>query len=284
VAVDPAGNSYVTGWTEGSLGCPNQGGTDVFLSKHDAAGDLLWTRQLGTPQWEQSNGLAVDGSGSTYVAGWTEGDLGGPNAGGLDAFLAKYDADGNLLWTRQLGVPGNDYSSGIALDSAGNCYIGGSTSGSLGGPSAGGTDVFVAKYDGDGTLLWTHQFGTSENESTNGVAADRAGNTFLIGTARAALGAGHAGGFDAFLSKHDADGTLLWTHQIGTSMDEIGYAGAVDRAGNSFLGGSTRGNLGGPNVGGTDAFVASITPEPATAWLLALGALGLLRRIRRRHM
>jgi hypothetical protein len=70
-----------------------------------AAQTALWTRQLGTPGADYGTAVAVDGSGNAYIAGHTQGSLGGPSAGGLDLVLAKYDASGAPLWTRQFGTP-----------------------------------------------------------------------------------------------------------------------------------------------------------------------------------
>ena len=108
-----------------------------------------------------SYGVSADGLGNVYISGYTYGSLGGPNAGSDDAFVSKYDAAGTLQWTRQLGTSAIDRSYGVSADGLGNVYISGYTSGSLGGPNAGGNDAFVSKYDAAGTLQWTRQLGTS---------------------------------------------------------------------------------------------------------------------------
>ncbi len=74
------------------------------------------------------------------------------NAGGVDAFLAKFDGSGAQLWTRQTGTAVDDYGYGVCVDAAGNAYVAGSTDGAMdGNVSGGGTDIFVVKYQGDGT-------------------------------------------------------------------------------------------------------------------------------------
>jgi len=83
-----------------------------------------------------------------YVTGWTTGDLGGTSAGGSDVFLAKYDVNGNLLWTCQLGTSGWENATGVAADAIGNVFISGDSNGSLAGP--GSTGAYVAKYDQQG--------------------------------------------------------------------------------------------------------------------------------------
>ena len=115
------------------------------VSSSDAQ-TLEWTRQLGTTERDQSFGVSADGLGNVYIAGWTSGDLGGPNAGSSDAFISKYDATGSLLWTEQLGTSGGDYNHGVSADSLGNVYISGDTEGSLGGPNTGSSDAYAAKF------------------------------------------------------------------------------------------------------------------------------------------
>ena len=66
--------------------------------------NVLWTEQLGTSSDDESRGVSADGLGNVYMTGYTQGNLGGTNAGDKDAFLSKYDDDGTLLWTQQLGT------------------------------------------------------------------------------------------------------------------------------------------------------------------------------------
>jgi hypothetical protein len=111
----------MAGFTAGSLGGPSAGGYDVFLSKFDASGNLQWVRQLGTSSDEAANtigsvGASAYSSGNVYLASCTFGDLGGPNAGREDAFLAKYDDDGNLRWIEQFGTSDFEGASKITVD------------------------------------------------------------------------------------------------------------------------------------------------------------------------
>jgi Beta-propeller repeat len=80
----------ITGFTYGSLGGANQGLNDAFIVKYSAAGDRLWKRQLGTAEYDWSNGVATDGEGNIVIGGWTNGALGGRNRGDDDAFVAKF--------------------------------------------------------------------------------------------------------------------------------------------------------------------------------------------------
>ena len=162
---------------------------------------IEWMRQLGTSASDYSQGVAADPLGNVFISGLTRGSLGGPNAGGPDAFVSKYDSSGSLLWTRQLGTAGHDYSYAVAADPLGNVLISGYTRGSLGGPNAGNFDAFVSKYHSSGSLLWTRQLGTSSIEPGYGVAADPLGNIYISGLTQGSLGGPHAGDSDAFLVK-----------------------------------------------------------------------------------
>jgi uncharacterized protein YjbI with pentapeptide repeats len=272
VAVDAAGNAYITGGTNGSLGGPNTGDYDAFLTKYDSAGNLLWSRQFGTTAWDRSSDVAVDAAGNAYIGGFTEGSLGGPNAGDLDAFLTKYDGAGNLLWSRQTGTTGRDFGGGVAIDAAGNVYTSGGTAG----------DAFLTKYDGAGNLLWSHQFGTTAYDTSNETAVDAAGNVYISGLTYDSVGGPNVNDSDAFLTKYDGAGNLLWSRQIGTTAYDVSRGVAVDAAGNAYISGDTQGSLGGPSAGGFDAFLIKFSvPEPAT-FILAAALLGLCITHRRR--
>jgi len=271
VAVDGLGTAYISGETWGSLGGPNAGGNDAFLAKYDSSGSLLWTRQVGTTDHDWSSSVALDGLGNAYISGGTTGSLGGPNAGFEDAFLAKYDASGSLLWTSQMGTTAGDFSRSVAVDGLGNAYISGWTGGSLGGPNAGQSDAFLVKYDSSGSLLWTRQIGTTANDLSFSVAVDGLGNAYISGATYGSLGGPNAGYYDAFLAKYDSSGSLLWTSQIGTTAYDYSWSVAVDGSGNAYISGDTSGGLGGPPVGWTDAFLAKYDSSGSLLWTRQIG-------------
>ncbi len=271
VAVDGVGNSYISGRTLGDLDGNNAGVNDAFLAKFDASGLLVWTKQLGTSSHDHSYSVAVDGAGRIYVSGFSAGNLAGINAGTYDAFLAKYDPNGNQLWSEQLGTTEEDYCQSVAVDGAGNAYISGYTKGSLGGTIAGGEDAFLIKYDPAGTLLWSEQLGTALHDRSYSVAIDAAGNAFIGGYTVGNLGGTNAGAYDTFLAKYDPNGTQLWTQQLGTSASDLSFALAVDGAGNALISGITLGDLDGNNAGSSDAYVAKFDPTGTLLWAEQLG-------------
>ncbi len=266
VAVDSAGNVYITGWTEGSLFGPSAGRHDAFLAKYDSSGTRLWTRQIGTSNSDFSRAIAVDGEGNAYITGSNAGGFGGPGFGGNDVFLAKYDASGTPLWARQIGTSEKDDGVGVAVDGVGSAYITGYTSGSLGGTSAGHADAFLAKYDASGTLLWTRQLGTSDTDRGHAVAVDGTGNVYITGLTWGRLVWPTFGIVDVFLAKYDTSGTLLWTRQTGSPVTDEPYGLAVDNAGNAYITGDTLGSFGGPNAGLTDIFLVKYDTSGTLLW------------------
>lgn len=284
VSADGLGGVYITGSTYGNLGGTQIGNGDVFINKYNASGTLQWARLFGTTAQEGSGGISADGLGNLYVSGATTGSLGGANAGDYDAFVRKYNAEGTLQWTRQLGTSSPDFSRGLSADVLGNVYMSGYTYGSLGGPIAGEYDAFLSKYNAAGTLQWTRQLGTAGPDVSNGVSADGFGNVYISGVTSGSLGGSSAGGYDAFVSKYDAAGTLLWTRHVGTNSFDGSTGVSVDGVGIVYVSGETGGSLGGPNAGKTDAFLTKISsvPEPANWALLLLAGLPLIIR-RRPH-
>ena len=161
--VDSKGNIYVTGYTEGGLdGNTNSGESDIFLVKYNSSGTKQWTQQLGTPTFDEGNGVAVDSSDNIYVSGWTRGEL-DTYAGHDDAIVLKYNSSGTKQWTRQFGSSNDsDHGAGVTVDSSGNIYVTGYTSGGLDGNTNSGKcygggsrprtqhcskDIFLVKYN-----------------------------------------------------------------------------------------------------------------------------------------
>ena len=142
-----------------------------------------WVRQLGTNAAGTSYGVSADRLGNVYITGYSCGPLGEPNPGsGMDPFLSKYDAWGNFLWTRK---PHTDaywkMGRGVSADGLGNVYVSGNTNRSFSGASAGDWDFFVSKYDSQGNVVWSSQFGSDKSDFGCGVSTDCLGNVYPSG-------------------------------------------------------------------------------------------------------
>jgi len=278
MVVDASGNLFINGTTGAALYGQTAGTLyDMFALKLNAAGAVQWTAQIAGKGDESGGDLALDTAGNVYITGSTNPSIDGDaGAGGYDVVLAKFDNTGARLWIRQFGSAGNDYGAGVVTDAAGNVYVAGTTDGALpGSTSAGHDDTFLAKFDSDGTQQWAHQVGTAASEDVTGAAIDAAGNIYLAGYVTdpdnalpSAPEAPHG-----FLAKYDRAGTPQWTRAIDSnSGTEKVNAVAADRAGNVYVVGFTSGDFGGSGAGGyDDAYVLKYDGAGNRVWARQLG-------------
>jgi hypothetical protein len=209
VTGDSSGGVYVVGNTNGEFpGQTNVGGSDSFIRKYNSDGDEEWTRQFGTSEGISADGVSADSSGGVYVVGVADGTLPGQTSEGeSDAYIRKYNSDGDEEWTRQFGTSGEDGAAAVFADSSVGVYVVGSTDDTLPGQtSEGGFDVFVRNYNSEGDEKWTQQIGSSENDFANGASADSSGGVYVVGFTFGTLpGQTSEGGQDAFLAKFQVD-------------------------------------------------------------------------------
>jgi len=230
------GSVYTTGWTSGDLGGPNAGLYDNWLAKYDnTTGATEWLVQYGTPDYEWSWDVRTDSAENVYTAGWTLGTLGETNAGSFDAYLTKFDDQGNLLWVEQFGSTGDDQAYSLYIDKSDNIFIAGYTDGDLGGANAGSFDIWVAKYDTSGNQIWMTQFGSPNRDELYGIVADENGNLYATGVTQGSLGALNAGSFDGWIAKLDASSGEL----LNFSADDGGNDTISGGDGNDTISGGT---------------------------------------------
>ncbi|EAU66928.1 von Willebrand factor type D domain protein [Stigmatella aurantiaca DW4/3-1] len=241
---------YLAGYTAGAFGGANQGVMDAVLLRVDpGTGSTVWSRQFGSTATDLVMAVTTDKNGAIYVAGHTMGSIHGQaNAGGFDMFLTKYNSAGTWQWTRQLGTPNIEQVRGVATDANDNVYVAGHTDGNLGGPNAGNADLFLAKYNSAGTLSWVKQMGTSQADSIYGVATsrrlDNTVDVYVVGYTGASFdGQPYAGGLDAIVVKFAADGTKVWSRQMGSAGNDMAQAIASDGGANVYITGRTNYDL-----------------------------------------
>jgi hypothetical protein len=227
-----------------------QRSTNIILIKLNPAGKIQWTRTLGSSGGEDVvTGVAADETG-IYLGGRATGALPGrTSAGGVGAFVIKYDKSGDRIWVRQFGDPnGDEYVGKIAVESGG-VYITGSVWGALPGQTGLGLhDAWIQKYDTDGAVAWTRQFGTPGNDFGWGVAAD--GDSVYV--------VGQSGDHFAFVRKYGADGSSSWTTTFGSPYPNGAGAFGVTAVRNRvYVVGGTAGPLPGQTHLGdlSDAFL-----------------------------
>ncbi|TGK15730.1 hypothetical protein EHO61_14270 [Leptospira fluminis] len=238
-----------------------------------------WTRLLGAAgAATQSAGVTTDSSGNVYAAGTTTGSLdGNAQIGSQDAYVVKYDTNGNKQWTRTLGVGGSSLSTnGVASDSLQNVYILGSTSVSLDGQAFSGTsDLFLSKYDTNGNKLWTRLLGPSGSAALPmGITTDPFNFVYVTGYTNGNLdGNVLTGLYDLFLTKYDPNGVRLWTRTLGVSGAHTqSDAVTLDSSNSIYLTGYTTGNLDGNVLAGAqDLIVVKYDANGNKQWTRQLG-------------
>ena len=310
VGVDSSNNSYLVGYTTGSLDGPSAGDQDVFIRKYDTSGNLLWGTQFGTDKMDRGYDVVANDSGEVYVVGSTYGDLAGisnPGATGRPGgFLTKLDASGNILWTELLATDQIDNLYSVNLDSVGNVVMAGYTIGDLNGQTGAGIqDMLLAKYDASGNEIWTEYLGGTGSDYGYDVAIDGADNIFFSGQTTSTdgdfAGTSAFGSSDAILAKYDPDGNWVWTERYGGTDRDLISPLHLASDGTLYAGGSTRGAWYAPNLYGSDGINydsvlmrfdglgsggggggGGAVPEPASVVLLTLCGLGLVSLRRRR--
>ncbi len=265
--VDASGNVYVIGTATGNFANQlNQGTQDVYLTKYDSAGNVVFQNLLGSGGNANAYGLALDPSGGVVVTGASTADLTTTSVadGNNDSFVARYDANGNQTWIKQIQTLATNQSNAVSVDASGNITIGGSVSGGVigaGQTSQGNADAFLAQFDSNGKLLAENQFGTSGNDSVAATATAPDGSLYV-----ASVQNGHA-----ILAKYTGGNITAapaWTQDLGdlaaggsigglaVSGGKVYVSGATSNA-NLTAGGSA--SIAAPASGGIDAFVFSAT-------------------------
>ncbi|MGA2194319.1 MAG: SBBP repeat-containing protein [Bryobacteraceae bacterium] len=317
IAVDSSGNAYVTGSTTSqnfpvryALQSRLLGSRNAFVVKLSPAGNMMdYSTYLGGSGADYGYGIAVDGSGNAYVVGDTT-SLNFPTTGfqtgfhGVqDAFVAKVSTDGShLVYSTYLGGSNTDHGAAIAVDSGGAAYVTGSTY-SVDFPTmnpfqphiAGGEDAFIARLNASGTaLLFSTYLGGSNGtvsypETGQGIALDGQGNAYVVGVTssvdfplRNAEQPALNGWLDAFVTKVNSSGALLYSTYLGGSGVDVGNAIAVDSSGSAYVTGYTYSTdlpvvapLQSTIGGDCDAFLAKLSPAGnSLAYLSYLGGNG----------
>ncbi len=239
IAADSTG-VYVTGNTTGAL--PGQTAVNIqqdgFLRKYDPAGNELWTREFAVNSRPfTAFGVAVDSTG-VYVAGKTE--LGTSLSVASMAVVLKYDANGNLIWTRQYGSSPTGEIARAITTSGGDIYVAGQA---LSAQIVSGGVVTLRKLDKDGNEVWKSQFSPVFNMTVWGVAADSTGAYLAGQTVNALPGETFHGNVDGWIIKYDSSGKLAWSHEFGEPFTDRVYGLSAGGSG-IYVVGSTSGVLG----------------------------------------
>ncbi len=207
VTGDNTGNVFIAGTTEGNLNTETETTGYIFLSKISIDADILWTRQFGPTEGIDVSAIAIDQDGNCYLAGQTNGPINETNpAGADDAFIVKYDPNGIMLWEQLLGTTMNESALAMVIDANSNCYITGSTSGTLDSdtPVRSGRCPFIAKYNTDGQLLWLDQLRQGGAQEGHAISVYSDGTIYTTGK-------------PGYIARHDPNGVLIDSFMISIS-------------------------------------------------------------------
>ena len=205
------------------------GESAIWIVKVAAGGQVLWQASLGGSAYELDPVVVECRNGDLLLAGQTLSF----GAGEDDILLARLGEDGRILWQEAIGGPLHDYARSIVEGSDGNIVIaGGSDSWGAGG---GGFDAFVARLDGEGTLLWQKLLGGSASDGVQAVVETMDAGIILTGTTES-FGAGAS---DLWVVRMDAGGGVVWEESIGTGEDDYGTSLVERGDGTLAVGGGT---------------------------------------------
>ncbi len=300
---DASGNTYTTGFFSGTrdfdpgsavFNLTAIGTGDIFISKLDSSGNLVWVKQMKGTNYGHANAITLDLMGNIYATGSFTHTVDfdpGPGIfdlsteGRLNVFILKLDNDGNFIWAKQLvGVAGAPVSTAFSLhvDVAGNVITTGLFAYTVDfdpGPgvfnlsAASGNSIptFILKLNSNGNFVWAKQIGGTLSKSIGyAVITDAAGNIYTTGYFSADINSTFdfdpgpgiynltpVAGVDIFISKLDAAGNFIWARQMGGSLFEEGKSMTIDASGNLYISGYFEATVDfdpGPNVFNLSAF------------------------------
>lgn len=252
----------------------------IFIAKYDNNGNIIWAKSIDGTHNQEAYNLAIDATGNVYTTGRLYGTPAdpvdfdpGPGVFNLAPdqnafFVSKLDKDGNFVWAKLIE---GDYGHDIAFDATSNVYITGKFVGTTDfdpntgvfnlTSAAGPGDIFVLKLTSGGDFVWSKQMGGtgfttfSGNENRgNGITIDPLGNVlttgvfagtgdFDPGSGTFTLTSNSTSYPNAFISKLDSDGNLVWATSLGSSGEEFGHSITTDGSGNIYAAGKHAGTV-----------------------------------------
>ena len=239
IIVDPQGDIYVCGYTEGVIGHDSKGKSDCFIIHLDSEGNRLGTVQFGSSDKDMALGLTISHNSDIYVSGSTEGDLAAENAGKMDLFWGVFTMDLKQKSMKQFGTPENDYAGEIKIDLKNNVYLAGGTYGNAVIQNSGSSDAFLQKWNDKGEIEWMEQFGTSNWDGIHSICIVGQEGIIISGCYDYPL-------CKSFVKMYDTKGALLWDRNIiaqGKSGGSCGKDICMDHNGNIYHTGYTGANL-----------------------------------------
>jgi hypothetical protein len=316
IAVDANGNVYVTGLFRGTadfdpgsnvLNRTSSGQFDSFILKLDSNGNFSWVKTFGSSLGDVGYSIAIHNT-HLYSAGTFRGavdfDPGVGTqilspSGQTDAYVNKFDLDGNFIWAKASG--GSDFEDcySLTIDNNGDILTTGYFSGtadfdpgtsSFTLTSSGFYDAFIQKLDPNGNFIWAKAIGGATDEETGrSIISDNTGSIYVVGTffgttnfdpSGSNYNLTSAGGYDNFVVKLDGSGNFLWAKSFGGSFNDVVNDVYLDNNGGVYLTGTFRETVDfDPGIGEynlisptfNDAFISKLSSEGSFLWARSFG-------------
>lgn len=265
------------------------GGTDIYLTRFSAEGNVLWAIAEGANNNEYIREIAIAANGNILISGlfYNQTVIGGVtlnSLGGQDCFVASYSADGNFQWIKQIGSAKTDYLTALAVGPDGSLLVGGYFYDDLqleevSLQSSGAADVFLAKYTQDGDLCWAQSQGGSAGDLLESLSVDVDGNIFYTGTfysstqiGNSQLNTGFPNGY--YVARFTPDGSFDWVRMIDESFSSQSIYCHAGRDNSLFVAGNFSDTLVINNQqfvaggGNQDVFVTRIDVDGNFLWTM----------------
>lgn len=261
------------------------------------AQNFEWAKKEGLFAYDYGYGIATDIVGNIYITGkyemnanFSENIL--PFYGNHDIYVAKYSSTGVLIWTRTAGGIYGDYAHALACDRMNYVYVAGEIEGfetlinfegsSTTLNSTGSNDVFLAKYDLNGNLIWAQKAGGFYDDAALGITYDHIGNVYVCGyfkdtatfSGTTIYGSGNR---DIFIAKYDMDGNFQWVNHAGSAGRDEAKSIKCDTAGNVYIAGMYKDSaIFGSSIllsplGYFNSFLAKYAPDGNLIWVKSSG-------------
>lgn len=325
IVADKKRGLYITGSFNGTVDFDpsskvynlSDGNSDAFILKLDTAGNFNWARNVGGRDDDKGTDIAVDLLGNVYTCGrFVDTADFDPGLGSFklfadfdttlartnDVFILKLDSNGNFVWAKQIGGLSVENADAMQIDSLGNIYITGdffktvdfdpspTTSFFLTSTDPFDSDVFIAKYDSSGKLIWVKQIGSAGGtELAKSISIDLAGNVYTTGSftstvdfdpSSTTFNMTSIGQEDIYICKLDNSGKFVWAKQMGSVSGDRGASITVDKTGNIYTTGtftetcdfdpsSAIFNL--TAKGLSDVFISKLEPSGNFVWARSIG-------------
>ncbi len=307
ITTDEEGNVYLTGYfgsstlTFGTTTLTNTGGTDIFIVKYTATGNVVWAKSADGGYCDEGTSITTDEAENVYLTGYfksnsiTFGNITLNNSGNNnthDIFIAKYNSNGNEIWAKSFGGSSADYGTSITTDKTGNIYFIGNfssstiTFGNTTLTQVGGGDIFFAKCDINGNVIWAKSFGGSSYDGGISIITDEIGSVYFTGSFMSStvifdtttLTNINAGYYDIFIVKYNPNGNMIWAKSAGGGDNDVSNSISTDKVGNVYLTGDfsfpniTFGDITLTNAGYDDIFITEYDSNGNVLWAKRAGS------------